>query len=294
MSKKMQDKNYRLGIPSRKEINFNYVNKYFNMFMSRYEWEGDISEEAEYFIMKEFWSEGKIAAFNSKVGDILAFAQFIPSTYNLYDYPVTATLINERGSQLVPNGIQKVDVDVVLGYAQKNHKSVYSMLEFFIRRIVDVEMTIRTNLISMKTPWLVATSGDDTATVKKLQNDLINDEDTLFIPFNDPNSVRALVSGAPYIIDKLYAYKQALENEILTYLGIDNLGAQEKKEHLITTEVEVNNDIIKQSGDAFLEMFQDFCKKIKEILGHDISVYSKGDKDGEDTEEVVQEEEQNE
>ena len=93
MSKKLQEKKRRLGLPTRERIYFNYINKYFNMFMSRYEWTGDISEEAEYFIMKEFWDKGKIAAFNSKAGDILAFAPCAEKTYNLYDYPVLANLI---------------------------------------------------------------------------------------------------------------------------------------------------------------------------------------------------------
>ena len=292
MSKKLQEKKRRLGTPTRERIYFNYINKYFNMFMSRYEWTGDISEEAEYFIMKEFWDKGRIAAFNSKAGDILAFAPFAEETYNLYDYPVLANLINTRGSSLVPVGAQRVDKDIVLGYAQKNHKSVYEMIEFFILRIVDVEMTINTNLKASKTPWIVATSGEDTTTIKNMYNDLMNDEDTLFVNFNEPEKARALVSGAPYIIDKLYAYKQALENEILTYLGVDNLGAQEKKEHLITTEVEVNNDIISQCNDAFLEMFQDFCKKIETVLGHHIEVKSKAEDKSEDMEKTVEEEEQ--
>ena len=90
---------------------------------------------------------------------------------------------------------------------------------------------------------------------------------------------------------------ESLENEVLTYLGVNNLGTSEKKEHLITAEVNSNNELISQSGENFLSMMEDFCERIKKVLDIDISVKIKA-KDEEmidlDLEEDEKEEENDE
>ena len=46
----------------------------------------------------------------------------------------------------------------------------------------------------------------------------------------------------------------------------------EKKEHMISDEVNSNNDLINDHSDNFLSVLQNWCKKIKDILGYEISV----------------------
>ena len=100
----------------------------------------------------------------------------------------------------------------------------------------------------------------------------MNDEDGLFVDANDVDSLKVLVTGNQYIIDKLYQQKQAYENELLTYLGIDNLGTMQKKEHLQLDEANSNNELINDFGDCFLECMKSFFERIKTYLGYEITI----------------------
>jgi hypothetical protein len=98
----------------------NYINKTFNLWMSKFKWEGldeEIAAEQENFIMRKFWSDGTIAARVEEKTGVLVFAPYAGYEFNLYDYPSKVNLVNLRGAsqQLIPAGPQVVGKDVVLG-----------------------------------------------------------------------------------------------------------------------------------------------------------------------------------
>ena len=255
-----------------------YQNKFYNYFMSNYEFEG-LDYQQSNFLLRKFWKLGNIAAFRIKNTDILGLAEFTEQEFNMYDYPIRALLINERGVPFIPSQPLLVDEEVVIGYAQKNHKSVFSFIDLYCKKLANVEMAIKTNLNVQKTPWIIANSDPQAeAQLKAIFENVENGEEKLYINAEDVSKIQTLVSGAPYLIDKLYSYKQALENEVLTFLGINNIGITEKKEHLINSEVEANNEVVDYSYDNFISAMEDFFERIKEVLGFDVKVKNKHDK----------------
>ena len=105
-----------------------------------------------------------------------------------------------------------------------------------------------------------------------MRDNLDSDEPYLFMESDDINNFKAIVSGANYNCDKLYNLKCAYENEIKEYLGINNLGVNEKKEHLIGDEININQEIVESHGECFLDCLKEFCERIQEVLGYSISV----------------------
>lgn len=264
-----------------------YLNKYFNLFMNAYRFPELPREQSDY-LMRKFWEIGKVAAFivantkpavnvkDASVNDypngMIAFVPFAPLLYSITDWPISVNLVPVRGATFIPKTPQIVGKDVVIGYAQRNKKPVFDMVNFYIEKIVDTEMTIRAQLFSHKVPWLVATTPENEAKVKRLFDRLANDEQVLYIDADEIDALKTLVGGNAYIVDKLYTYKQGLENELLTYLGIDNVGGIEKKEHLMVDEVNANNDIINDSSDCFLDPIKEFCEQVSKVLGFPLSV----------------------
>lgn len=264
-----------------------YLTKYYNLFMGAYKFTG-ITAQQQDFILRKFWAEGKLAAFivegtqldenavpsttNEYPNGMIAFAPFAPFMYDIYDWPIQVNLIALRGAKFIPQSPQVVNKDVVIGYAQKSHKSVLSIVEFYLQKIVDTEMTIRVQLKSHKAPWLVATTNENEEKLKNLFKKIEADEEVLYLSAAEIESLKVLNGANTFIIDKLYQYKQALENELLTYLGIDNLGIMEKKEHLTNPEIASNNDLINDHSDNFLSCMKDWCESIGEVLGYEISV----------------------
>lgn len=243
---------------------FFYLEKYFNLFMNNYQIEGCDYQEENY-ILRRMWADGSLWAFKLKatVGSDLkpeglnVFTPYAVSMFNIYDYPIYVNCVNVRGATFIPSTPQRVDKDGVILYAQRDKKSVYSMVDVYIDKIVNAEVAIYINLQVQKTPWMIGTSVEDKEKVENLVSKILSDDPVLFVDLEDIDKAKALVSGAPYIIDKLYQYKNDVENELREYLGFNNLGTTEKKEHLIVDEVQSNNEVINASKDVFTDTMQE-------------------------------------
>lgn len=246
-------------------------NKYFNIFMNSIKWNG-LEAEAEDYVMRQFWAKGTVAAFDIKNAEMVGFAPYAVSSYTMYDAPSTINLINERNVPFIPLANQTVNEDVVVGYIQRNKKSIASVVEYYVDRIAEVDMVINTNLQVHKLPMLVGVSDDDKQAAEEIIKQILNNEVAIFMSAEQLNLVKAIANGSQYIIDKLYGHAQNLENELLTYLGVDN--ADLSQDHLTVDQVNGNNIQINNQADGYIRELTKFCDKISEVLGYELSVES--------------------
>ena len=265
---------------TRAEIKNIIINKYYNLYLNAYEFDGDINYQAKEYILLRLWADGQVCAFNIKElesplipgSERVLFAPFAPGYWNIYNWPTKVSIINTRGVKYFPVGLQEVDKDVVIGYAQRNKKSIFSFVDHYAERMTDVLMTIRTNLKAHKMPWLIGGTPEAQAKLKALFEKLDNDDPDLFIDSEDIDKFKALVSGAPFIIDKLFNYYQCLENELREFFGFQNLGVGEKKEHLITSEVDSNNGAIEAYRDCLLDTLKEFFERVNNLFNVSINI----------------------
>lgn len=256
-----------------------YANKYYNIFMNRFKFP-TLDYQQRNFLMKRFWETGKIACFLLKetVGSddapngILVFTDFAPTEFNIYDFPTKVTLINKRGVKWIPSSLQEVDKDVVLGFIQKNEKGISQFVFSLIYKIVECEMAIFQNLQANKTPLLIACSPEDEAVLRVIVDDMDETKPFIVIPSEYAERIKAFNSGAVYNVDKLYNYKCALENEIREFLGLENLGFGEKKEHLLVDEIAQNDQVTKQSGDTFYDSLLEFAERVEDTFGYALPI----------------------
>ena len=143
----------------------------------------------------------------------------------------------------------------------------------FAYRLYETERTIDVNLIAQKTPVLIE---GDTKTILTLKNVYMQySGNTPFIfgnkQFDISNKLNVLNTNAPYLIDKLELHKHEIWNECLTFLGIDNANT-DKKERLITDEVESNNEVINYYLNCFYKTRKKACDEINEKYGLNIEL----------------------
>lgn len=257
-----------------------YRNKYFNLWMTRYKWDGLDAQQSNY-IMRRFWSpEGTVAAFRIKgteglegMPDIaVGFAPYAPSRWNIYDFPIAANLINKRGVKFIPTGERLIGKDIVIGFCQENHKGLFPMVDSFCQKIANAEAALSMNIEAAKMPWIIKTTPETEDKMRQLFNKIRKGDPALYIAAEEADKIDVLNSGATYIVDKLYQYIQAQETALREFLGFDNTGVMEKKEHLITSEVDSNNDVTDQSSDSFLVCMKEFAQQITDVLGVPVSV----------------------
>ena len=271
----------------RREKVSHYLNKYFNIYMNSYKFSGEIDYQQIDFILRKFWRDGCVAMFplTARVNDkrlpvtndehpngIPVFTAFCPNGWNIYDFPTDVNLINSKGVNFIPTGAQIVDKDVVIGYIQRNKKGVAEFVENIVEDIVTCEMVLSININAHKMPWLIAVDPDSEKKMRELYDKIKEDNPELFLSSEDVNNLKVLTSGAPFIIDKLYNYKQARENELREFFGLNNVGVGEKKEHLISAEVEANDDVVESTGGCLLDPMKEFFQRGKDVFGITINV----------------------
>lgn len=188
-------------------------------------------------------------------------------TLNVYQLPTKV--------QAWSIGYQKqFDFDEVV-YIMNNELQIPTArtINQFAYRLYETERTIDVNLIAQKTPVLIE---GDTKTILTLKNVYMQySGNTPFIfgnkQFDMSNKINVLNTNAPYLIDKLELHKHEIWNEMLTYLGIDNANT-DKKERLITDEVESNNEVINYYLNCFYKTRKSACDEINKKFGLNIEL----------------------
>ena len=163
--------------------------------------------------------------------------------------------------------------DVVYIMNNNLQKPTLETLKLFAYRLYEVEATINVNLLAQKTPVLIE---GDTKTILTLKNVYMQySGNTPFIfgnkQYDLSNRLSVLKTDAPYLIDKLTLHKHEIINECLTFLGINNANT-DKKERLITDEVNSNNQLINYYLNCFYKTRKQACDEINKKYGLNISI----------------------
>lgn len=163
--------------------------------------------------------------------------------------------------------------DIVYIMNNNLQKPTFETLKLIAYRMYDTVRTMDVNLIAQKTPVLIE---GDTKTILTLKNVYMQySGNTPFIfgskQFDLNNRLSVLNTNAPYLIDKLTIHLHELWDEALTYLGINNANT-DKKERLITDEVNSNNDLINYYLNCFYKTRKEACDRINEKYGLNIKI----------------------
>lgn len=276
-------------------------NKYFGLWLNNFKFE-NVSSENQRYLLKKLWSNGCVASFiiegtrqeptlkqalsnsspntitNGSVEDkgLICFVPFAINQWNIQDEPSVVTLINQRGANFIPTRPMIVNKDVVIIWAHKSHVPVRSLISYYLDQMCEVQKCIDMNVFVHKLPRLITCSPEDEKRVRDLMDKIDAGSKELFLSSDDVNAIKDVLSAGQgsYIIDKLKMYLQTLDNELLTFLGIDNVPI-EKKERLVTGEVDSNNELIEQSGDCFRDTIKESCENVVKVLEYPMKLKDK-------------------
>ena len=205
---------------------------------------------------------------------------------NIYDLPsrcvcYSHALNDEKNIRVVYSGINDTKHQRGMVLIQNNYDLVptFPTIQLFAHRLYEIDRTIDVNLNQQKTPMAMKCSS------QKQRLSLLNcyqqydgNEPVIIVDKDllNSNAIGTIDTGAPFLVDKLQAHKQAVFAEMLTFLGINTVNF-EKKERLIESETTANNQLIRLSVDEELSCRELACRQINKYFGMNISVELNGD-----------------
>ena len=251
---------------SRENIIYNH---FVNLAIKRFKWsnlpDGLTSDILEHMLI----THGQLGAYMDR-----SLLKILPAhssnRVNIYNEPTEYMLYAFNGETKNISAKEMVRLrNNPLGTGDKEN------LLILASRLDNIEQTQEVNLFQQCIPKIISTNRDGVLTAKNIIKKI---KDFSFVILTRDKGINTQIkqddvidTSSPYILDKLSDYDNFYMNKTLTYLGINNSNT-DKKERLITDEVNANNDHILSILDMYYECRKEFCELCNEKFGTNIQV----------------------
>lgn len=191
--------------------------------------------------------------------------------YNVMYQPTHAVIANPLLSGILE---PQIDTQCTLIRLQPDYGSIMDKVTFYADVMALSAETVGTNLFNSKLAYVFAASSKrDAETFKKLFDQIASGEPAAVIAkdlFNEDGSPNWMMFNQnlkdSYIVSEIMDDMRKWELKFMSDIGIPNSNT-EKKERMITAEVESNDVEVKLWADQALDELQDSCKKARNMFG---------------------------
>lgn len=193
----------------------------------------------------------------------------LPNQLNCYSFSYQETRNLYIGLNEYNKEKNEMEDDCILVMNNWDRTPTATSIELFALRLYEAERTIDVNIKAQKTPILIICDEEQRSSLLNLYNQYDGNQPFIFGTKELLNNIEALKSiktEAPYVVDKITTYKKEILNEALTFLGINNIQT-EKKERLISSEADSNNEYINLNLQSYLAPRKEACRLFNEKFG---------------------------
>lgn len=192
-------------------------------------------------------------------------------TINIYGLPTQINCFSfsysEQRELYVPNTNRPKDEECILVMNNYERIPTCATIELFALRLAEAQRTADVNIKAQRTPILISTDQKQKLTLKKMYEEYDGNTPAIFGDKNvlTGDELKAIKTDAPFIANDVMEYKREIWNEFLTFIGVSNLS--EKRERLISNEVDSNNELINLNLQSYLAPRKQACKEFNEKFG---------------------------
>lgn len=243
-------------------------NRFKLLAINKFEWAGLPETIPERFLENGLYTEGQMFFFVDKELGPLCLPCYGLGTPNVYGEYLRYHVAGFNYSK---------DVKASDGVLIENNKlrlPTLPIVNYFVEQLYHIKRTRDVNIAQLKYQFVIATKENNELSVKRLVEKVDNYEPIIITDKNAmdlDDMIKVLPTGVKPMLAELTDTYHDVLNECLTYLGINNANT-DKRERLITNEVDANNQFIECCTSLFLESRQRACEEINKKLGLNISV----------------------
>ena len=248
-----------------------YLERMKKICLSMFDWQNlPPSMNARFIEMCLFYNGQAALLYSDEYGFINTMAADggyiniygLPTEIQCYSYR-----FNERRSLYTVDTGEEKGKECILVMNNYERVPTAATISLFAYRLAEAQRTADVNIKSLRTPILITTDQKQYFTLKKMYEEYDGNTPAIFADKNviTPDALKAIKTDSPVLLDDIMNYKVQIWNEFLTFMGLQNLA--EKKERLISSEVDSNNELINMNLQALLIPRKEACRQFNEKYG---------------------------
>lgn len=262
---------FRDAIIMNNQTYIDYLERMKKVCLSIFEWQNlPPSMNARYIEMCLYYNGQCALLYDDDYGYINTMASD-GGYINIYGLPTEVVCysyrFNQRRSLYTTDIGEEKGKECILVLNNYERIPTTASVSLFAYRLAEAQRTADTNIKAHRTPIMIVTDQKQYFTLKKTYEEYDGNSPVIFADKNliTPDALKAIKTDAPIIFKDLLDYKREIWNEFLTTFGISNLS--EKRERLISNEVDSNNELINLNLQAQLIPRQEACRQFNEKYG---------------------------
>ena len=190
--------------------------------------------------------------------------------------PLYTYLETNSTNTVMMNEIDSEEKGIYLTNQLIGNYSSWDAIQLFSALLTENKQTKLINQTHLKTPYIFRVQDQNTKlSLENMFDKVQSNEPAIYVDkdfnFGTDDGQYIFNLNAPYNLDKLEMDRSEIFNEFLTHFGIDNVNIN-KRERLVTSEADSNNEMILHNRNKFLAPRKEVCRILSNLWDREITV----------------------